>query len=138
MSEDSFAERLIAQYDHDWYNYLKSGKIGPPPSIQEVVSQYPKEKPGFVDFIIDLARLHPDGAGPNSNERRESADPLLLGQYRLLEQIAEGGFATIWKARDQELERDVAVKILKEEHLSDPKRKAYFLTEAKINSILQH
>jgi len=38
-----------------------------------------------------------------------------LGRYHILEQIGEGGMATVYKAFDTRLERDVAVKIIRTE-----------------------
>jgi serine/threonine protein kinase len=39
-------------------------------------------------------------------------ESLIAGQYLLIEQVGRGGFAVVWRARDQRLRRDVAVKQL--------------------------
>ena len=52
------------------------------------------------------------------------ADPLhgalLGGRYRIMGRLARGGMATVYQARDERLERTVAVKIIHPEHASDP------------------
>lgn len=37
---------------------------------------------------------------------------LIAGQYRLIEEVGRGGFAVVWRARDERLHRDVAAKRL--------------------------
>ncbi|MEM6292003.1 MAG: hypothetical protein AAGA54_12085, partial [Myxococcota bacterium] len=38
--------------------------------------------------------------------------PVLVGRYALLEPIGKGASATVWRARDPELDREVALKLV--------------------------
>jgi len=61
-----------------------------------------------------------------------------LAHYKILEKIGEGGMGEVYRARDQRLDRDVAVKILPEAWSSDPLRMRRFEREAKILASLKH
>ncbi|NTV81239.1 MAG: protein kinase, partial [Candidatus Aminicenantes bacterium] len=63
---------------------------------------------------------------------------LVLGNYRLIEKLGEGGMGAVWKARDLKLERDVAVKFLAGGAVADPERRAFFEREAKAVAALSH
>ena len=63
---------------------------------------------------------------------------LLATRYRLLEPIGSGGMATVWRARDVRLERDVAVKILRPQFAEDPEFVARFEVEARHAASISH
>ena len=54
-----------------------------------------------------------------------------LGRYEILGPVGAGGTGEVYRARDAELERDVAVKILPTELASNPERLERFKKEAK-------
>ena len=63
---------------------------------------------------------------------------VLGGRYRLIELLGQGGMATIYRARDAQLERDVAVKVLRPEYGRDPDFFARFRQEAQSAASLNH
>lgn len=58
--------------------------------------------------------------------------------YQLDEEIGRGAAATVWRARDRGAGREVAVKVLHEEHMGHPKAVARFLQERSILLGLRH
>ena len=60
-----------------------------------------------------------------------------LGHLQLLEEVGEGAFGAVWKARDMKLDRIVAVKIPRRGQL-EPKEVEKFLREARAAAQLQY
>ncbi|HEY8164258.1 MAG TPA: serine/threonine-protein kinase, partial [Gemmatimonadaceae bacterium] len=73
-----------------------------------------------------------------STDRRSIAPGITLGRYRLIEQIGAGGMGEVWKARDEKLDRDVAVKMIVGDMLDDATRRERFRREALALSRISH
>ena len=67
-----------------------------------------------------------------------TAEDLIAGRYRLVERIAAGGMGEVWRARDETLERDVAVKVLLPDSAQDVGFVERFRAEARLSSQLTH
>ena len=63
---------------------------------------------------------------------------VLGGRYHLAELVGQGGMATIYRARDTKLGRDVAIKVLRAEYGSDVSFLARFQREAQAAAQLNH
>ncbi len=59
---------------------------------------------------------------------------VVMGRYRLTKRLGSGAFGTVWSARDERLDRDVAVKLLPRERVIH----ARFEREARAAARLQH
>jgi serine/threonine-protein kinase len=61
-----------------------------------------------------------------------------LGRYEILEPLGAGGMGEVYRAHDDRLDRDVAIKVLPEEVAQDDARLARFEREAKLLASLNH
>jgi serine/threonine protein kinase len=101
-----------------------------------------------LDFIRERV-----GHGPPLARRGDGAEPLPVtdsglleqgerpgpgGRYRVEGTIAEGGVGAVYEGRDTELDRPVAIKVLKRRHARSEAMVGRFLEEARIEGQLQH
>ena len=62
----------------------------------------------------------------------------MLGPYQILNTLGRGGGGEVYRAWDPRLEREVALKVLREQVEPDPERLERFIAEARAASALNH
>ena len=67
-----------------------------------------------------------------------SSGTFLQGRYRIVGHLGQGGMGSVYEARDERLDRTVAIKILPPHLSSNPQLRERFDREAKAISSLSH
>ena len=83
--------------------------------------------------------IHPEKAGGGREaSRRSTPSPLINARYERGKLLGEGGFASVYEARDLQLDRRVAIKILNLNMASRSAQRLRFQREAKLIANLKH
>ena len=95
-------------------NEVSAGTQTPPPSSSEMTmgdvvaaSNRAPSPPPISDSSLRLVQLFPPGT-------------LLGARYRILRVLGEGGMGAVYQARDQELDRVIALKVIRPELAGNP------------------
>ena len=86
--------------------------------------------------------VSPLGHEPRSDIGVKDGAALLIGRrigtYRIVSFLGAGGMGEVYRARDEKLQRDVAIKVLPSSFTSDPDRLARFEREARMLATMNH
>ena len=61
-----------------------------------------------------------------------------LSHFRILDRIGEGGMGVVYRAEDENLHREVALKVLPPEAVANEERRLRFLREARAAASVTH
>ena len=88
--------------------------------------------------VLEAAVLDAAQQLPNATSASENLVGKRAGPYFIDSLIGKGGMGVVFKARDTQLNRTVALKVLPADQFADPERKRRFLQEAQAASALNH
>ena len=135
------------------------GKPVPDDEVHRLAARISAARKDFFDRAVKEGRSGKSdrsSPSPSPQDRTAAASGSLAGETRagtdrkigtseglpsrldLLGELGRGGMATVYKARDRGLDREVAVKVLHESLLSDEEAVARFEREAKLIAGLEH
>ena len=132
---DEEREELAAVLADEFLERLRAGE-------QISVESFVNEHQEIADELRELlpAMMNMEGLSRNTQPPAPAMAhyPERLGDYHLLERIGCGGMGTVFRARQESLQREVAVKILAPSWSSDPRHSEAFENESRVIAALRH
>jgi serine/threonine protein kinase/formylglycine-generating enzyme required for sulfatase activity len=95
----------------------------------------PSANPSLDEHTLQPTNPFPNAGKPTTPNRDGTSKT--FGRYRVVSMLGQGGFGAVYRAVDDQLERDVAIKVTLGS-LLDPSMRKGFLTEARIVAALDH
>jgi eukaryotic-like serine/threonine-protein kinase len=123
--------------------YLAEFEAGRRPSREKWLAEHPEVAETLRDWF-DIVELVHDAVKSGSSNRshvssEESLSPeSVLGEYRLVREIARGGMAIVYEAEQVSLGRRVALKVLSSTAALDPLKLQRFRVETQAVAQLNH
>jgi eukaryotic-like serine/threonine-protein kinase len=127
-------EDRLADLLERWESAATSGRR---PTPEEFCKDTPEDLPAFVELLNQLGMV---GLVTNTGKRTSDTQPagFRAGRYMATEYHAAGGLGVVYRARDEELNRTVALKCMKAAASAESPAGKRFLLEAEVTSQLEH
>jgi len=128
VDTDAFLNQLLTRFLAD----IEAGGLAP-------LETYQRTFPGREEFVAaEYARLCSSIAEEAPDSCSTEGEGTRIGRYRVLSEIGRGGQGRVCLARDERLQRQVAIKILTSLSAFSSELRERFLREAQVASRLDH
>jgi serine/threonine-protein kinase len=134
MSLEHRFEQVLAEF-------LQAEERGERPEPSDLLRTNPELETQLRDYFRDrdrFDRLAPTVIHPEASPQPEPAPVSHFGNYAVLERLGQGGRGIVYRVSDPELNRPLAVKVLRPELRGEPDAVRRFLEEAQVMGQLQH
>jgi hypothetical protein len=154
--DDSLSQSVLEQADRICDRFEDAWLAGRRPHIEDYLGDVPqgRQHDDLLEKLIamDIFHRRKQGEAPAPGDYQSRFPSLPAGwlaaaagtptaspgRYRLGDKIGHGGMGDVLRGRDLHLSRDLAVKVLREEHQGQVHLHRRFLEEARIGGRLQH
>jgi serine/threonine protein kinase/Flp pilus assembly protein TadD len=130
--ESALAEMLLAEERGETLDL--SRVLQTAPELETRLREFFRNRDGFDRLAPQLAPTATHRAAPPP----ELPPGSQLGEYAVVEEVGRGGRGIVYRVRDPELNRALAIKVLRPELRDEPDAVRRFLEEAQVMSQLQH
>jgi serine/threonine protein kinase len=115
---------------------LRQSRLLPEPQVAEIAEEFGGATTAAIaSSLISRGLLTPFQARRLTDGQSRG---LVLGQYRLLEEVGEGGFGHVYKALHVVMGRQVAIKVISPEVVEEAQARSWFRREVRAATQLYH
>lgn len=132
---DEEKEELLAALAEEFLGKFRSGELVDVDSFAESHPELSHELKELLKVMVDMEGLGRTSCPPAPDM---AFYPERLGDYRLLERIGSGGMGTVFRALQESLHREVAVKVLAPSWNADARHSEAFENESRVIAGLRH
>jgi TolB-like protein/Tfp pilus assembly protein PilF/tRNA A-37 threonylcarbamoyl transferase component Bud32 len=128
---DNLAGAVLDEAAVDWALAESSAGAAAQPLVRDL-----QLIASIASLFRDVTPSEPAGTSPATGQ--ESADLGCWGNFRLLERVGQGAFGEVFRAWDTRLAREVALKLLPAEPLSNPLAASETIQEGRLLAKVRH
>jgi len=129
-------DRLVGSLPGRWLPDPEGAKADPAAGDPQAAVARPAPGAGGADPRVDDDL--PEGGEDDPNALFPPERPQTIGRYRVIRPLGRGGFGRVYLAHDDDLDRQVAIKVPNPERMTRPADIASFLAEGRLLARLDH